>query len=212
MKKLIILPLFVLSIVFNVYGSGEPAKKKIKFVLKRTDDDQRVMMATARLYEICKGDLDVRFDIIAEGADVNCTDFGGFTPIYYAVVNGNVKRVDQLCNSGTVDMNVRYGADHESILHVAALGYNSKKTVRSLLKLHAPMNAVDKEGNNAAHYAMSDGNFGVANLLAERGVNLTQRNKDDKRPIDCCVGRELMRSEYLLYKQIRALTVKQARN
>ena len=215
MKKFIISLLFVFSAIFNVYGSDEPAKKKAKTSFYRTDDDQRIMTPTIRLYIICRANFEARFNMapysIAEGADVNYTDSYGFTPMYYAAARGNKKLIKQLHDSGKVDMDIRYGADQESILHVATLGRNSKETVRCLLKLGVPIDSIDKDGENAAHYAMTVGEFGIANLLAERGIDLLKENKDGKRPVDCLKNKPSNQSEYLLNKQIRALAAKQAR-
>jgi len=215
MKKFIFLTVIALTVVLNVNGGDEPLSKKAKFTLRRTDDDQRVMMATVRLHEVCRNDRNIqsggiRF-LIEEGADVNHFDLYGFTPIYYAVVHGNEKRVKQLCRSGKINMSAKYGSDEESILHTAVLSPNSKNIIKCLLKTEVPIDAVDRDQENAAHYAMGEDNFAVANLLAERGINLTQKNCDGEMPIDS-VDQSSVKSNYLLNKQIRALTFKQIRN
>ena len=76
-----------------------------------------------------------------------------------------------------------YGSCSTDSLHEAAKNMHDKKIMCKLLKKLSTekINVMNADHENAAHVAMQHGNFVFANLLAARGIDLTQKNKNNKR-------------------------------
>jgi ankyrin repeat protein len=122
----------------------------------------------------------------------------------------SIDRLHRICSSKVINTSATY-EQGRTILHIAALYLNDKNIIRKILKNNADINFLDNNYQNAAHLAMKSGNYAVANLLAERGINLAQLDCNDNRPVDYHYNLVGNAMNARLYKQIRQLTIKQER-
>lgn len=95
---------------------------------------------------------------------VNARDKSGWTPLYWAVSNGNMK-MTRFFISKRADVNVKANMG-ETPLHMA----NSLEIVKFLISKGADINAKDGGGVTALSWAMIEGNEELVNFLISEGA------------------------------------------
>nr|XP_053654673.1 putative ankyrin repeat protein RF_0381 [Cherax quadricarinatus] len=111
--------------------------------------------------------------LLDAGADVNCQNDDGWTPLYYAVKNNNVDIVQMLLNKSRCDLSKKGSyyymeLEHEinsvTALHIAAAeGYDD--CVKMLLDAGADVNCQDDDGRTPLHYAAENNNADIVQML-----------------------------------------------
>lgn len=80
------------------------------------------------------------------------------------------------------DVGVVHPDDGPILVRLAQVRNNTG--IEALLgKWHAAVDAVDKDGNTALHWAAAKGSLSCVNALLARGANAQQRNKREKTPL-----------------------------
>nr|XP_053654674.1 serine/threonine-protein phosphatase 6 regulatory ankyrin repeat subunit B-like [Cherax quadricarinatus] len=98
--------------------------------------------------------------LLDAGADVNCQDDDGQTPLYYAVKNNNVDIVQMLLNNSRCDPRNKGG----TVLHIAVVkGYDD--CVKMLLDAGADVNCQDDYGQTPLYYAVRNNNIDIVQML-----------------------------------------------
>nr|UCK81625.1 26S proteasome non-ATPase regulatory subunit 10 [Arenicola marina] len=136
---------------------------------------------TPLLISVSAGKEDIVRNLINRGAQINAVNSTGQCALHYAASKDRYQIAELLLERGA-DAIV---ADCVSTtpLHRAAAKGNVKMT-KLLLSYNADPNYQDVEGNTPLHVACEDSELEVAKLLVESGGSLTQRNKDEKSPMD----------------------------
>jgi ankyrin repeat protein len=94
---------------------------------------------------------------------VDCKMIDGWTPFFYAAVNGYLVSVDTLANQGHCNIN-SMDKFHRTALHWVAR-YNNKSMVKKLLDLGLNYEIQDTEKLTAYDLAKDHGNYEVAQIL-----------------------------------------------
>jgi len=106
---------------------------------------------------------------IQEGADPNICDKDGFTPLMFAITNGDPRVTAYLIEHGS-DVNMRNIVGQTSLM-LAALG-GHRRIVEQLVRAGADVQAVDQEKRSVLAWAASRGDFPeVISVLATFGAN-----------------------------------------
>ena len=108
--------------------------------------------------------------LIDSGCDVNAADQSGCRPLHIAAETGNGKVVDMLL-SGGASVGLVDGTYGVTALHLAAATGNVF-IVRSILGVDkgVDLNATDKKGNTALHWAGHAGHAACAQALLQAGA------------------------------------------
>lgn len=124
----------------------------------------------------CKGDVDIAWELIAAGADVNRVDWNLGTALHHATVCGRTSVVELLIAAGA-NVNIQQPQDGKTALMNAALE-GRPEIAKLLIQAGANMNAKDREGNTALIIAAEVGNAEVAAVLIRSGadINATDNN------------------------------------
>ena len=162
-----------------------------------------------------KGALQEVQQFLAEGADIDQQDPGGFTALHASIMHGHPLLTSYLLEQGA-DVNVPaiYGVmplhvakDADTVrqllangaradawsktrgspLHAAVNG-NSTQAVRLLLDAGAPLDMGDVNGSTALHHAAGKGRNAVVALLVESGSNVDASNELHFTPLHWAAG------------------------
>ncbi|MDP0589958.1 MAG: ankyrin repeat domain-containing protein [Candidatus Endonucleobacter bathymodioli] len=109
---------------------------------------------------IDRNTVDIFEILISEGADVNCLNLYGLTPLMTVVKKP--RHLDK--NNDTID--------------------TIKLIISMLLRNGADINIIDKKGNTALHYASKYGNYDFASLLLDYGSKRDIKNCDGFTVLD----------------------------
>lgn len=128
---------------------------------------------------------------LKRGADVNCRDEGGQTPLIVAcrgVGPGQLHAVKLLLDKGA-DVNAKDRNGMTALMQACAGGgMGQSEVVRLLLEKGAEVNARDCEGSTALIYVCSGGepprDLAVVKLLLEKGADVNARDHDGKTALD----------------------------
>jgi len=132
------------------------------------------------------GNLTLISELLERNLDVNTTTADGWSLLHLATKSGNADLVKLLLTKGARTDFVTI-ANGLSPLHIAATG-NSRKVIQHLLQAGANLNATDKQGSTALHYAMTKIELFSAQYLIERGMDYSQVNQLGLSPITIMAG------------------------
>jgi ankyrin repeat protein len=108
--------------------------------------------------------------ILLQGANINCIDMFGYTPLHWSSLKGRVEILKLLIKMGaSIDKKcLNYSF---TPLHVA-INENQNAIVNILINEGADIMARDKDGNTPLHYASMLGNESVVQKLLIKGANI----------------------------------------
>jgi len=159
------------------------------------------------LYQSARsGDLRAVQAYLADGADIDSQDGGGFTPLHASIMHGHPQLTRYLLAQGA-DVNVHVAVDADTVrqllakgarldawsetrgtpLH-AAVNQNSPEAVRLLLESGAPLNTGDTSGSSALHHGAGKGRDAVVTLLIDAGADIDAVNDLDFTPLHWAAG------------------------
>lgn len=147
--------------------------------------------------------------LIAKGADVNAPEVRGWSPLDYARAAKQKEMVDWLSShggrslKGTVSIaDARLATEKRAAAKfksnpalvnkiegkgvtplLSAVQLNRTDVSKSLIELGADINAKDKDGWSALHFAAWNGNIDIAKVLLSKGLNPDDRTKDLATPL-----------------------------
>ncbi len=133
--------------------------------------------------------VDVVKTLLDAGANTSATtltDFDGYTPLHWAVLNENVEVVRTLLDAGA-DINATGSNDRYTPLHFAIDDhrYDLNEMVRTLLDAGANPNATDEDGRTPLHivdyYIVSYEEETEITLLLDAGANPNATDELDRR-------------------------------
>lgn len=115
-------------------------------------------------------------EIIYKGGDVNAETKEGYTPLHLALYSRDKRTVDILVNYGSNLSEWKIKDESEPFL-AAELG--NMKLFTSIIR-NVDINAKDREGNTALHYACIANNMDIAEAIIKRGGRLDIKNNTGK--------------------------------
>lgn len=107
--------------------------------------------------------------IIEAKANINAVDEDGRTPLYLAVLKGDVEVAKSLIEAGA-DVNA-VNENGQTPLYCAVLK-GDFEVAKLLIEARADVNAIDKNALNPLYYARYDNDFEIAKLLIEAGADV----------------------------------------
>ncbi|XP_051924172.1 histone-lysine N-methyltransferase EHMT1a isoform X2 [Hippocampus zosterae] len=116
---------------------------------------------------------------------INCQDYGGWTPITWAIEHKH-KKVFYLLLANGADVNIR-DKEQNICLHWAALSGCADVT-QALLDARCDRNAVNIHGDLPVHVAARENHLECVMLFLSNGVNLNLRNREGQTALDCCIN------------------------
>ncbi len=137
---------------------------------------------TALHHAISKGQYNVAKLLLSKGADKNCVDKYGITPILLAVekdLSMFQLLLDYKANIQAVDN------EHNTVLHHAA-NAGSTKIVEELIKINPEImiDAKNKEGQTPLHLAGKNNDISTVEALLRAGADVTIKDNKGKKPVD----------------------------
>ena len=121
--------------------------------------------------------------LIDAGADIECVNNGGSTPLMYAAATGKLECMDVLINSGA-NVNARALTDGQTSLH-QSVSRGFDECLLFLIDNGADVEAADNNGDTPLHLATRFGKYDCEKILLERGgANRNAVNNAGKTPYD----------------------------
>ena len=147
--------------------SDVDANSKVLFLLQR---DASLVNATdyknftALHHAVENGNSDVVTTLLGHGADVNARGWAGRTALHDASLRGHITCIHELMARGAL-IEAR-DSEHEATPLTLASDFSNPATVKTLVDVYkASINAADKDGNSALHWAALGGNVEVVKTL-----------------------------------------------
>ncbi len=169
----------------------------VQFLLKHGADvnARRTDLSTPLHLAADRGLFEVAQMLLQRRVDVNSRNVRGKTPLHlvpkpseaFEACEDNHLNFVQLLLGRGADVNARDEC-HETPLHLASY-FLERKLVRVLLDNGANVNAEDKRGRTSLHQALEaryntdENDFGVAQLLTERGADVNVRGEEHETPL-----------------------------
>ena len=109
----------------------------------------------------------IQYFVEIQHFDVNVEDINHRTPLYYALINGNLPFVEYLFEHGT-----RINNNHENILQIA-IKNNYREIIQYLVETqHFDTNVEDEDKITPAMYSIIKGDLYLFNYLSQHGANI----------------------------------------
>lgn len=142
----------------------------------RTNINNELLMAAQN------GQTETVKALLKQGAEVNATNYCGFTPLRQAAVNGHTKTVETLLQNGA-DVNAVSETGNTALDWAVAT--DAIDTIKILIKYHANVKTTNKDGDTPLHYAK-----GIAvNILLAEGAEIDAPNNRHQTPLHLAVNR-----------------------
>lgn len=146
------------------------------------------------------GDVQGIKKAISLGADVNCKDDQGNTPVNLGAKLSNYKQVKYFMELGA-HINTPNN-DNITPLHYS-VEYNNVNMVKLLLENGANIDARDLSQEAPIHWAGWTGNIASAKLLLKFGANPLTQNSTGVTPLDLTIRQEHIELEQIFRKAIK---------
>ena len=115
--------------------------------------------------------------------DINQKDKTGHTALYYAISNAQEKAALALI-AAKADLQIKYDANQDSILHVAAQSGNIKIGEELIVKLPELLNQTNANGETPVFEAVKSSQSKFARFLIEAGAKKDLKNKKNQAVLD----------------------------
>lgn len=132
---------------------------------------------------------DGRMDQVVEamecGANVECRDHNGKTPLYHALTRGYLSLAEFLVSQGA-NVNTEFGKRRQTLLHWAA-EQGSYGVASFLMQHQAEINPRRIDRITPLHLAARKGHTYLVNLLLRKGADFDARASGDRVPRDLAI-------------------------
>ncbi|KAH9061879.1 hypothetical protein EDB87DRAFT_1830686 [Lactarius vividus] len=155
----------------------------VEHVLSKRPQDVNIKggLYETPLHAAFKGDVEIVWLLLENGADVNIRDDLDRTPLHRASIAGFPDVVRWLLDHG-VDLEAQQ-FDHSTALHLAAC-FGRLNVADVLVKHHAEVNARDERDRLPLHDAACNGHLELVRLLLKHGGYANVRSQDGTSPLD----------------------------
>jgi len=127
------------------------------------------------------GDLEKLRDCVESGIPVDHADPAGETPVFHVIGRGSGKAFQLLLeNEANIKLRDNLG---NTTLHKAAYFGRSEFAVQ-LIKRGVGINATNKVGATALHYAVRSANLGMVDFLVEKGAKTGMKDAKGSTPAE----------------------------
>jgi ankyrin repeat protein len=142
-----------------------------------------------------KGDLNGVKECIENGADVNCKDNDGWTPLMYSSDNGHLKIVKYLIKNG-VDVNCKDIGGSTPLIWSSYDGHFG--IVKVLIENGADVNCKSNGGYTPLMFSSTRGYLEIVKVLIENGTDWNIKNKYNRDFMDFLSkeNKEIITREY----------------
>jgi len=158
---------------------GKNLRSYPEYIRESLVSDERLLDASNR------GDTKKVKELLDSGADIECKDKYGMTPLMKASANGNTETVRLLLDY-KANVNDRYNAPL-----ILASRYGNIEIVKMLLDNNAIVNITNKEFSTPLMWASRNGETKIVKLLLDRGAGINSIDKHGETPLilASCYGR-----------------------
>ncbi len=144
------------------------------------------MFADESLLEASRnGRIDQAVEAIQCGAEIECRDHNGRTPLYHALTRGYLSLAELLVRQGA-NVNTAFGKRRQTLLHWAA-EQGAYGVASFLLQHEADINSRRIDGITPLHLAARKGHTYLANLFLKNGADFDARANGDRIPRDLAI-------------------------
>lgn len=120
--------------------------------------------------------------LISKGVNKSIKDINGNTPLHHAVLSNDLEIVKCVVDDENINMQ---NNEKETALIMSILkGYDD--ITKFLLSNNTTVNLVDNKGNTCLHYILYNGdiNVNIVKILIYRGIDINQKNNENKSSLD----------------------------
>ena len=172
----------------------------VEFLLKNGADIEaknNVSLRTPLYVASAMGHLGIVKMLLKKGAKIDVIDFLGFTPICIASGSGHNLTVEALLQYGA-DIQCQRSMFRNTPLHWAAdYHYGNDKTLETLVRKGAKVDAKNANGNTPIHTATTFAkNYPYVLMLMRFGSSMNIRNQDGFTPIEYALKKNQFFNKY----------------
>ena len=172
----------------------------VEFLLKNGADIEakhKTSFRTPLYVASAMGHLEIVKMLLEKGAKVEVMDFLEFSPIYIASGSGHNLTVEALIQYGA-DIQAQRSWSRNTPLHAAAQTcYGNDKTLETLVRKGAILDARNGGGNTPIHLAATFAkNYPYVLMLMRFGASMNIRNQDGFTPIEYALKKNSFFNKY----------------
>jgi hypothetical protein len=145
-------------------------------------NQKRHQMENEALLVAEQGDVEKLRRLVADGLDLACTGFKGYTLLHHAASRGHCAVIAELVRHRRIAIDSPNEAG-ETPLHLAVYG-GHLLAVDQLLDYGATINAVNHDGESCLFYAARKSTAAIVRLLLQRGADVCLRDRYDDLALD----------------------------